>query len=146
MTVYWLGRDFAPGGGLPELALRNSGGCPRTMSKYQATLAYRQASDRFGPPIIGMQEWRLDDWYGTDPESPGNIWKSPGVTSEEIALPDGRAVIFRIPSMRAGTPDRFLALLYLVDTVIRVDDFDSPSAFSSGEGMRAIARGLRPYR
>lgn len=148
MTVYWLGREFDPGGQLPKLALRDAhtfaGDVP---PGYRATLSYADAADKFGPPIIGMQEFPRSAWDAlTSGSHGGNWWEQPGVTSDELALPGGRAVIFRGPSDRQRGSDRFLAHVYLGDTVILVDDFDTPSTYNTAEGFRALAQGLQPYK
>ncbi len=192
VTVYWLGREFSPGGGLPPLALsrtlgvRPPGGGPgdRAMLEYQPTA---------GGPTVILQLWRLEDWEQFLETSLGQLWwDSPCVQGKELQLDAGRAVIFMgyepehelplaepvpiepgeepspTPTRRPSpTPaviecpvaqdfDRFLAHVYLGDTVVAVNaplclscvgrtiGSDQPDPYDSLEGMDAIAKGLIP--
>jgi hypothetical protein len=141
MRVYWLGKDYVAPLGLPDLTLhsassRTSAGSPG----YRATLAYRRADDEFGAPLISLQEYPLDAWDALQPDTGGHIWNTLGVSREDVILPSGRAVIFRVPS----TYERYLAHVYLGSTVILVGDYDEATPYASRDAFLALVGALTP--
>jgi hypothetical protein len=169
ITVYWLGRRFEAGGGLPPLALQDAR-APDSEEEpsYRVTLYYRLAEDEFGPWVIELQEWDLDEWGASSRHSAlARYWDRPCRDREEVVFPAGRATIFMEfrnegdivePATPGGTRicpdrpyDRFRALAYLSSTVILVD---APGAVTDGshedspydtlEGMEAVLNGLHP--
>ena len=163
--VYWLGRDFAPGTGLPALTLNRASLHPGDLPPgYRALLSYRLAADEFGSSQIDLQEWTAPDWQAFIRQSGGgNWWDDPCIRREEVTFAGGRAVVFKgyqpgPPTAASGpdgcpmqAPDRFLAQAYLGDTVVlilvsgaTVNGTFSPSSYDSFEGISAIAKGLEP--
>lgn len=145
IPVYWLGTEFDGGGSLPTLQIQSSGvhadRDPRLPRLYLVNIEYGDAGDEHGPPIIGMQEWATAEWEAFLAQSRGgNAWDEPGVVSEEIALADGRALLYRMAGRWGG--DRYLAHVYLPGTMIMVMDFDSPSLYNNREGFLAVIHGL----
>lgn len=142
IPVYWLGLEFDGGGTLPTLQLDVSDVYEDPFPPgYRATLAYVDAGDEYGPPVIGMQEWATAEWEAFLAKSTGgNAWERPGVGSEEITLPNGRALLYRMAGRWGG--DRYLAHVYLPGTVVMVMDFDSPSPYNNREGFLAVIHGL----
>jgi len=148
MQVLWLGREFDVPGDLPKLVLRRAGANVSTFPPgYRATLDYAPSDDRFGPPVVSMQEWRRedwDDWLST--ASGGNWWDDPSVTSESIDLPGGRMTLFHgQEGSGASTFDRYLAHVYLGETLVMVMDSPSPSPYNTRDVIIAVTRGLTPY-
>jgi hypothetical protein len=145
IPVYWLGTTFDRRGKLPTLQLERSGVFadrdPRLPKLYLVTMDYVNAADEHGPPLIGMQEWSTAGWEEFLAQSRGgNAWDQPGVIAEEIGLPNGRALLYRMAGSWGG--DRYLAHVYLPGTMVMVMDFDSPSPYNNREGFLAIIHGL----
>jgi hypothetical protein len=136
IPVYWLGQTFDGGGKLPTLQLQTSGVFadrdPRLPKLYLVTMEYGDAADKHGPAMVGFQEYSPEDWQ--------NLSEKDRSPTEEIALPDGRALLFRMTGDWGG--DRYLAHVYLPGTVIMVMDFDSPSPYNNREGFLAVIHGL----
>jgi hypothetical protein len=141
IPIYWLGASFKATGGLPELVLHSSGVVmpnPTLPRLYRATLEYASASDKRGAPLIGLQEFAPAEWDSLFGQSHGgNIWD--GVQPDRIALPGGYALLFRIP---ASYGERYLAQVFVPETVILVMDFDAPSPYNTREGFEAVIHGL----
>lgn len=148
VDVYWLGKEFDPGdGSLPALVLRGAAPyrAPGGLTMYRASLAYRSANDEFGPPMVGLQEWRRDEWDEWLAQSHGgNWWDADDADRTGYALPDRDIVVFRRPA-EGWDGDRYLAWVYFADTMVMIMDFDSPSPYNSDAGIRALAEGLVPY-
>lgn len=161
LTIYWLGSRFLGGPGLPALAL-DSVYIPeqRGWPDYEAILRYRLADKQFGPEVLTLQEWRLEDWQAASEQWRGAAWwDSPCVESREESLEQGHAVLFMgyenqpLPQPSgAGQPieemecpsepfDSFMAHAYLGSTVVMVVAI-SDSPYDSLEGMQAVLRGL----
>lgn len=189
ITVYWLGREFAPLGDLPPLmlwrayGLTGHGGGPGN----RAMIEYRSAEP--GTAVL-LQLWQLQEWQGFLQTPLGRLWwDSPCVQTKEIRVGKGRATIFlgyepaitppaapvAIPSggerPLANTPqpreplpkleapclqgpfDRFLAHVYLGDTVVAVNApfclacaarGYQPDPYDTLEGIEAVVKALRP--
>lgn len=94
VTVYWLGREFAPLGELPPLmlwrayGLTGHGGGPGN----RAMTEYRSAEP--GTAVL-LQLWQLQEWQEFLQTPLGRLgWDSPCVQTKEISLAKGRAIIF----------------------------------------------------
>lgn len=89
VTVYWLGRRFDPGSGLPPLVLDDALATttPGSGPGSRAKIDYR------GGVVLLL--WRPEDWARFAQTPLGRLeWDSPCARTREIALPRGRAVIF----------------------------------------------------
>jgi hypothetical protein len=134
MRVYWLGSEVDLGTGGPTLSLFLGGIQPGgTGPGYRATLSYEEQGGRRNYPVLNLQEYPLDAWNALAP--------SEEIDPEDIQLPDGRAVLFRIPA----SYDRYVAQVYFDTTVILVVDSDQPSSISDRDSMLAVIKALRPY-
>ncbi|HXG36086.1 MAG TPA: hypothetical protein VNL15_03875 [Dehalococcoidia bacterium] len=143
--VYWLGRDFSGGSGLPALTLERvdsaraprPGGPPpgaRIGPGYEYILHYRLADDEFGPPVLSLQEWPNSAWKAfLDQSRGGNWWDNPCVQRKDLSLAESTATIFpgardtRVPEGERPSivcspqpPNLFLAHVYLPETVVFV--------------------------
>jgi hypothetical protein len=169
LTTYWLGDRFPGSPALPGLAL-DSVYIPQEWGwpDYEAILRYRLADKQFGPEVLTLQQWRLEDWQTASEQWRGAAWwDSPCVESREEALGEGYAVVLMgyenqpLPEpFGAGQPieemvcpsgpfDRFGAHAYLGSTVVVVDApgvggrHPAESPYDSLEGMQTVLRGLR---
>jgi hypothetical protein len=173
LPVYWLGQRFEPDDTLPALVLTQvagpalPGGGPadsRAALDYAATTS--AASGNIRLQLLRRSDW--DNWVARDPASDTFatlyhlFWDSPCAQREEIALADGEAVIYSsyqaladpmVTTCPGGPFDRFLALVFIADTVVLVNapialedsrPTASSSPYNSLAGMRAIVRGLQP--
>jgi len=141
MRVYWLGRRFDPGGGLPSVTLMGAGTTKddqRYGPTYRASIEYEGGTRNY--PVIGFQEYSLDTWKQL--ARPGTGFVPEGTPVQQIVLPDGRADVFR-----TDDPDyeRYRALVYFETTVVMVGDFDEPNSYSSLAAFVAVVKALRPY-
>ena len=94
LTVYWLGLEFDPGGGLPSLTLARSMGVrpPGGGPGDRAMLEYETLD---GEAAVRLQLWRPEDWEAFLQMNRGRLlWDSSCVEASEISLEVGRAVIF----------------------------------------------------
>lgn len=160
IDVYWLGRSFAPGGDLPELALADAFGpiTPAGGPGNVVKIDYEAVQPRtFG---ITLDLWRPAAWNRFVQTRLGRlVWDSPCARARTVALPKGRAVIYSgygvAPAGGAcpGAPfDRFLAHVYLPGVVVAVNMpycytcaprlGRRADPYNSAEGMEAIARAL----
>jgi hypothetical protein len=152
ITIYWLGREFPAEGDLPPLALARvfiPGPWPYEGPGDKAQLEYEAADDEFGPVLVTLREWSLDEWEAAADRPIGGLpWVGPCVETSELDLEWGRAVIFMgyeteplapQPPVPAGTTlptpeppsppsecpegpfDRFMAHAYLGSTVVLVN-------------------------
>jgi len=157
IDVYWLGRNFAPGGDLPALTLADTfgpitpGGGPGNVIK----IDYRADE----PRVLGitLDLWRPAAWKRFLGTRLGRlVWDSPCARVRTVALPKGRAVIYSgygvEPAACSSAPfDRFLAHVYLAGVVVAVNmpycytcapRFGGSDPYNSAQGMEAIARAL----
>jgi hypothetical protein len=145
IPIYWLGRDFSPGGGLPDIQLYEAsgpygpGGSPGNLVKIDYTRA------------VNIDLWERAKWERFLHTRLGRlVWDSPCKRETRVRLPDGQAVIYAgyassvplpAPSVRPsgggprrdqltespaqGCPDRpfdrYLAHVYLGDVVVSVN-------------------------
>jgi hypothetical protein len=98
ITIYWLGPEFPGEGGLPPLALARvftPGPWPYEGPGDKAQLEYEAADDEFGPVLVTLREWSLDEWEAAADRPIGGLpWVGPCVETKEVDLAGGRAVIF----------------------------------------------------
>lgn len=162
ITIYWLGVQFPGAEGLPPLTLERAyphGQSPAPPG-YRATLDYRPASDRFGPPVLFMQEFPRAEWDAFLAQSRGgNFWDAFCTQKIQIDMGDRRGVIFggyeHIRPTAEGCPeqppDKWGAYVYIGDTVVLIDTSGHvegkdyiPSPYSSARGIEAIVTALVP--
>jgi hypothetical protein len=162
VPVYWLGREFAPGGSLPPLTLRDAWGPiePGGGPGWRVELEYAGPE---GAQPIKLGIWQAASWTEFLATALGRaVWDSPCARATEIALPDGRAVIYAgyrdEASCSTRAPDRYVAHVYFADAVVSVQApywlmwasselalaaKGLPDPYNSPAGMEAIVRGLR---
>lgn len=144
MPVYWLGERYTPSTTMAGLALQSSAASPRRPplpASYAASLTYGLADQRYGGPIITLQEFPVDAWSSLNPDTGGHFWNGAGVTREDVPVAGGRAVLFRVPA----SYERYLAHVYFESTVILLLD-DQPSPYANREAFIALIKALRPYK
>ncbi|TAK57535.1 MAG: hypothetical protein EPO22_12060 [Dehalococcoidia bacterium] len=142
MRVYWLGLEFDPGtGGAPLVLLRTSTPGGQFPPGYRSTVTYELKGGRRNYPVISLQEFPIEAWEELKPDSAGHIWNAAGVTREDVTIPGGRAVLFRV----RASYERYIAHVYFDTTVILIGDADQPSPYANREAMLALIKGLRPF-
>ena len=144
MRVYWLGRRFDGVAGAPALVLLRGGArdrLPGLPPGYRFTATYEQEGGRRNYPVLDLQEFPTDAWKQLNPDSGGHFWNWTGATREDISIPGGRAVLFRVPA----TYERYVAHVYLETTVVLIVDLDEPSPYANRDAMLAVIQGLRPF-
>lgn len=156
IDVYWLGHRFAPGRGLPPIALQLADGpVGRDAGPgWRAELEY--GASPTSPTHVTLGLWRLRAWARFARTRLGQlIWHERCARAERIALPGGRAVLYagfataqqHCDAQRA--PDRFLAHVYLKHLVVSVNIpaglccRDWSGSYNSLAGMRRVVRALR---
>ena len=141
--VYWLGREFNDGEGLPAHSLD---------AVLDNDLRYR-ADDEFGKTIVSLRLYSLDQWRARPPRI-----ESPCEETELIELTAAVATLRRhyhelalAPGSTCPTPDRFSAIVTFADAVVEIDApttfggsdvFRSP--YDSEKGIELLIRSLRP--
>lgn len=164
ITIYWLGVEFSGGDGLPPLTLDSafpSSPPPEFVPgpHSRADIDYALAAERFGPPVLGLQEYPRTEWDEFLAQSTGgNWWDDRCLERIDMALGDRRALVFggykgRSPGCPEPTRTDWGAQVYIGDTVVlvsapwRAEPGVEParSLYNSREGMEAIARALVPY-
>jgi len=155
IPVYWLGRTFAPGGGLPALELSEAyAGSNGAQLGYTGTDSGEGGSVRL--EMSRPETWRRE-WGHT--RLGRLIWDSPCARKTVVALADGRAEIYEGYGVSrplkepcpTTEPDRVVAHVYLGEVLVRVN---MPYCYSCGlvsdgnpydtvAGMTAVARGLK---
>jgi hypothetical protein len=162
ITVYWLGTEFPGAGGLPALSLDRAHAAippPEVPApRERATIDYRLAEEKFGPPVVTLQLYPRSEWDAFLVQSLGrNLWDSPCIQRIGVDLADRHAIVFggrKGPSRECSSiPARnWGAYVYIGETVVLVSTgfLQEPgvqsarSLYSSREGMEAIIRGLVP--
>lgn len=167
--VYWLGKSFSPGRGLPDTGLRGAYS-PLSYGLEESIFAYEEEAPGLRLGIIygsggDYGDFSLYDWTAARWPEYGNSRAGRAIVTwhctrkRRIELPAGQAVIYggyaknyrRCPT---GRPDAFTAhayfgdLVIVVDPVLRgqIDEIESRhSPYSSFRSMEAILRGLRPH-
>lgn len=145
-ALYWLGPRFDGAAAVPPLQLwrvsRYDGGDPGWPAE-QVMLEYVRADDTFGEqPFLRLTAYNAATWALLPPstqEPGGTCW-----TSEEIALPGGRAVLYsgfnwpdNVPAPPGACPsdrppDRFEANAFLGETVVQVAPWMWPGQTRAG--------------
>lgn len=147
--VYWLGRNFKPGHGVPP---------NRLFDAYAPTKSSEEAPGavlRIRYQNLGIDSWTQASWgqySGTDIARAITSW--PCTEARTVELPGGSATIyggyakdFRQCPKRA--PDAFMARVYLGGMIIVVNAppcvscVETASPYGSFAGMEAVVRGLR---
>jgi hypothetical protein len=155
--VYWLGRELAPGSGLPRLKLRFSATGPgRTPARQRAELSYADGplpgdSAGIALTVLTREEWKRhrNDRYG-----PATIPVPRCATKRAVELPRGRAIVYRTyASASPGCPRQrsaFLAQAFIGKSVIAAASFkgcatctgQQRNPYNSFKGMSTVVRGL----
>lgn len=151
IPIYWLGRHFSPGHGLPSLRLLDtaSRGGPR------ASLLYSDHRNLSHAEAVYLNLWSLRQWKqleGKRGELPGSLRCA---TSTRLKLPRGHALIYRgFEGSRGSCPTRrrgsYTARVYLGRVVITAETGSicavcfgaGTEAYDSLAGMKAIVKGL----
>ncbi len=163
-TLYWLGAQFAGAAGVPPLEMWDVDRYNPAYQRWdsdQIILDYTRADDPFGgQPVVRLTEYARTVWEtgqsaALAPPSQTHTPDGPCWTREEIALPNGRAILFLgfnwpdhvPPGPDDGCPtdrphDRFEAHVFLGETVIVVSPGIWPN--QTREGVEALVRALRP--
>ncbi|HMI99718.1 MAG TPA: hypothetical protein VK488_07805 [Gaiellaceae bacterium] len=161
VPVYWLGRRFEPGGGLPALMFaRSDTGTPRGFLNFTAELDYGAQDDR---ETYGVKLWvfRPDQFETFEDGVLGRIVsRAPCAKTTKLDIPGGRAVIwggFAKPT-RPPCPnrpyDRYVAHVYLKGAVVTVNESwciypcgapfrGTSDPYDTPRGLAALAKGLR---
>ena len=144
VPVYWLGREFAGGDGLPALSLKGVSG---------REIIYRRADDDFGSATVILVLYSQKQWETL----PGRL-RGRCVQSRDLGLADRQATIYSdndderadAPGAACPPPDRFTATVFIDDTVveIRAPTLGGPrvlrSPYDSELGMELLIRSLTP--
>ncbi len=165
--IYWLGREFQPGGGLSALrfseahAYGGSGGQPA----FTAEIDYRAADVRQTDGVkLGI--FRPDSFARFEGTVLGRLVRdTPCATATDVQLPGGHAVIWAgfakptRPPCPAKPYDRYFAYVFLKGAVVTVNQplcyypclantHGSSDPYNKPRGLTAIARALtlRPSR
>ena len=150
--VYWLGRDFGGGDGLPALAFEAvaSEGLPRP------EILYRRADDEFESRTVVLVLYSRKQWEALPPRLRGRC-----VQSRDLALADRQATIYSDnddeladpPSEACPPPNRVTAIVLMSDAVIEIRAPDvysgseyTESPYNSETAMELLIRSLTPRR
>ena len=160
-TVYWLGARFPGATGVPPLELRKVGRAwptdrPPTGRLY---LFYHRPEDPDNEqPLLLLTEYSRAVWDAYPsaahyPRPEGACW-----TQQDVTLPQGRATLFLgfFPTAAGVEPspgncptdrphDRFLAYVYLGETVVVVSIGGRIPRIGTREGLEEIVRALQPH-
>jgi hypothetical protein len=157
LPVYWLGRNFRPGGGLPDNRLFDSGFSGRASE--ETVRPFREGPG--SPLFIRYENIRLATWTPATwgvfarSETAAAITSWRCTKTRVVALPGGEATIFggyrrdfaRCPK---EAPQAFTAWVDVAGVKIVVngppapDFIETVNPYGSFEGMEAIVRGLTP--
>jgi hypothetical protein len=173
ISVHWLGRSFAPGRGLPRLALESTEGPIEPEEGFEMVAIVNYEGRRGG---VSLDLWEPARWARFMGSKLGRgSWSSPCARKRTVLLPRGHAEIFGgyAPREKAGPPppisspalakrsarrcpsrrpDDFVAHVYLPGVVVAVNmprclRCDSESGrYESFKGLTAVVRGLRLRR
>jgi hypothetical protein len=151
LPVYWLGRNFRPGPGLPVARLEGGGrtryfGAGLTAAKVK--LQYSKG--------LSLSSWTKRGWRRFLAAPDGReIFGERCLTSTDVAIPGGRATIYagHVDGFRpcvAGSPRRFFAVVHVGGIVVGVrisicrDCIKAArGTYNSLAGMKAAVRGLQ---
>jgi protein-S-isoprenylcysteine O-methyltransferase Ste14 len=156
LPVYWLGRRFSPGHGLPRLTLWKSYKKP----ELDPWLRISALIDYIGG--IELRLWKPDNWarFRSSRFGRAESWSSPCAEKRMLQLRRGRAELFAgysrrtppailIPDARAASScpsrkrDEFVAHVYVRHVVVEVI---TDSRYESFRALKTVARGLRLRR
>lgn len=153
IPIYWLGRSFKPGLGLPTVPLEGAA----TPVRASEGLPYEKLSTFYGKEI------RLDSWtargfarfLATPDGRQGRAWQCTAATDLDIV---GNSVELFAAYDRdykdcpKGSPTRYFAFVHIGGTVVAVNfsTCDQCSArgdgtYDSQQGLEAVVRGLMPW-
>jgi hypothetical protein len=165
VPVYWLGRRFTPGHGLPRLELTGS----EEDLKLDPGLLIAARIDYSGRHgAVALDLWKPRRWarFKSSRYTSDASWRSPCAEKRVIRLPRGHAELFGGYAPRArpigitpvadaarrcptGRADEFVAYVYLPRVVIAVNMPLCMRCFGRYESFRAlmaVVRSLRPRR
>jgi hypothetical protein len=151
LPVYWLGRNFEPGHGLPVARLEYGGD-----ARYDSERLPGERLKLGYSHNLELSTWTESGWKRfLTTSSAKEILRKPCLESTKVSVPSGRATIFTghvegFFPCRPHTPRRFFAVVHLGGFVIAVNidtcrDCPEPArgSFNSPAGMRAAVRALR---
>jgi hypothetical protein len=156
-SAYWLGRNFKPGGGLPDNRLFESysRSAPEPKSKEGLLEEGPGALLHIGYQNIWLDTWTPATWNvfaGSKTGKAITTWKC--TRTRIVTLPEGTATIFggykrdfaRCPKQ---APEAFTAWVdiggvkVVVNPPLAADFIETVNPYGSFEGMEAIVRTLR---
>jgi hypothetical protein len=151
LPVYWLGRTFQPGNGLPVARLESGG----RAHYYGEGLTGAKVELQYSKEL-SLSSWTKAGWHRFRASPDGReIFAKRCLTSTNVALSGGRATIYTghvdgfLPCA-AGSPRRFFAVVHLGGIVVGIRisscrDCLEPAhgSYDSLAGMKAAARSLR---
>jgi len=151
LPVYWFGRSFRPGHGLPVARLEVGGRARYFGSGLTAAKVELQYSKE-----LSLSSWTKRGWRRFLASTDGReIFAERCLTSTDVAVLSGRARIYtgHIAGFRpcaAGSPRRFFAVVHRGGIVVGVRihscrDCPEPArgTYNSLRGMKEVVRGLR---
>lgn len=151
LPVYWLGRNFKPGRGLPVARLESAGD-----SRYDSKHALGQKLELHYSHYLDLSAWTGAGWKRFLTTRPAReILAQPCLESTELAISGRRATIYagHVEGFRPcapHAPKRFFAVVHLggLVTAVNLDgcrDCREPigSSFNSPSGIKAAVRSLR---
>ena len=161
LPVYWLGREFAPGDGLPALQLheaRFDDGPGVDLGIDYDTSGHQSPAGALGGDVR-IDVWRRATWARFKQTKFAQlVWGWPCTDAARIPLEHGYAFVYAGYSTRVNEPcpsrprDRFMAHAYLDDMVVVVNmpycwscapEIEAKDPYNNQRGMEAIVRGLR---
>jgi hypothetical protein len=159
VPVFWLGRHFRPGHGLPPLHLTEAyggGGDFEEGPGWTGELDYELPRGRrpwTGSVTVGI--WEPEMWRRARERSPGTpLSRSPCTKARHVSFPgiviDAYAGYWRNRNRCDGRPrDAFVAVVQRGGVVITVnmelcDTCPRSRPYRSLKGLEAVAKGLRP--
>ncbi len=151
LPVYWLGRNFAPGHGLPVARLESAGD-----PHYERERLAGPKLELLYSHNLRLGAWPKSNWKRFVVTRPvRKFLTEPCLESTRVSLPDRRATVYagNVEGFRpcaAHSPKRFFAVVHLGGLVITVspnacDDCPEPAhgSFNSLAGMKTVVRSLR---
>jgi hypothetical protein len=161
LPVYWLGRDFHPPGGLPELRLGNSLFLEKPLPEHEEAgfaegplaklrLTYYSSNN------VTFSTWGPEDWSTYAGSKTGKAivtWKC--TQTKEVAVAGGTATIYlgyakNYAKCPKKAPHAFTAWVkYGEDTVVvnapfAADSIETVNPYGSFAGVEALLAGLHP--
>lgn len=151
LPVYWLGRNFAPGHGLPVARLESAGDPHHEGERLAGPKLELQYSHN-----LKLSAWTKSSWKRFAATRPvRKFLTEPCLESTSLSLPDRRATVYAgsfegFRRCAAHGPKQFFAVVHLGGLVITVnpsacDDCSEPArgSFNSLAGMKTVVRSLR---